>query len=293
MKYKLHWLMERGMFVNPDLLEECGISSSDQGLEVMKGRGRRAKKVKFSRPPNVVTFDTTNEGLVASLDVGRENSTVITVAKVFWDSPQMMGDEERYPIHVYNWLELYGDDHEAQHPQIIDFLKNYRISSMIIDATGKGDPVYSRMAAELDKFGIFVMPFIFGSTTKDVGYKVLHQELAARRLTYPSGAKATRLQKWQRFYNQMVDLEKSWRGQTMVVNKPKNDKEGRDDYPDSLMMLCYLVNVRASMEVETAANPFVGRAARWIAAEAMKEAGAWYRNVTGPPRRSGERSKWD
>jgi len=293
MKYRLHWLLERGMFVSPDMFDECGIKTSDQALSIKKGRGRRIKDVIFTRPPNVVTYDPTTQGIVAAIDVGRENSTVVTVGKVFWDGPVLHGEEKRFPIHIYNWLELYGDDHEAQHPQIVEFLKNYKVDQVIVDATGKGDPVYSRLASELDRYGITVTPFVFTAKSKDVGYKVFHQELTTRRYTFPAGAKASRLQKWQRFNNQMYDLEKEWRGSTMIVHKAK-DVDAADDFCDSAMMLCWLVNVRGTMEVDSGANPLLGRSARWLASE-MKEAGAWFKTRMDPRRnaRPSRRGRWD
>lgn len=296
MKYRLHWLLERGMFVNPDLFDECGIKDSDSNLIGERGKGKAKKKVLFTRAPNVVTYDPTTPELVFAIDVGRENSTVVTVGKVFWECPQSFGDEERYPIHIYNWLELEGDDHESQHPQIVEFLKNYHVSMGIVDATGKGDPIYSRLASELEKYGITVVPFVFSSTSKDVGYKTLLQEIKMRRITFPAGSRASRLLKWQKFVNQMYDLEKEWRGQTMVVHKPKTESDARDDYPDSLMMLCYLVNVEQTQEAEQGINPFVGRASRWGAASVLKEAGAWYRGLLPGsrerPARPNKRGMW-
>lgn len=296
MKYRLHWLLERGMFINDDMLRECGIGGEGQSLFVEKGRGKRRKKIEFKRPPNVVTYDPVTDGQVGAIDVGRENSTVVTIGKVFWDCPIMFGKEERFPIHVYNWLELQGDDHEAQQPQIIEFLKNYRLSDVIVDATGKGDPVYSRIAAELDKYNINVTPFIFSESSKDTGYKVFLQELTTRRFTYPSGSRASRTRKWQKFMAQMGDLQKTWRGQKMVVSKPKDSEEARDDFPDSAMMLCWLVNVRGSMEIEDAPNMFVGREARWQAADIIKDARAWYRSRFSPRQRGvrqSHRGRWD
>jgi hypothetical protein len=295
MKYRLHWLLDRGMFINPDVFEECGIKDSSSNLTAVIGKGRRKREIKFTRPPNVVTYDPGTEGIVASIDVGRTNSTVVTVAKVFWDNPVEFADSDRYFMHIMNWLELVGDDHEAQHPQIVDFLKNYSLSQVIVDATGKGDPVYSRIAASLDGYGVYVQPFIFNAASKDVGYKTLGQELSSRRLTYPAGSRASRLQKWQRFVSQMEDLEKEWRGQQMVVHKPKHSSDARDDYCDSLMMLCWLVNVRGTMEVEEGPNPFIGRQSRWTAAGMLQDARAWYKGVTEPAKmaRKSKRGKWD
>jgi len=296
MKYRLHWMLERGMFINPDLFDECGIKGEKQSLYISVGRGRRKRKIEFKRPPNVVTFDSTTPNMVAAIDVGREASTVITVGKVFWDSPIQHGDSDRYPIHVMNWLELYGDDHEAQHPQILDFLKNYQLSDVIVDATGKGDPVYSRLAADLDKVNIQVTPFVFTAQSKDIGYKVFSQEISTRRFTFPAGSRASRLQKWQKFCGQMYDLQKDWRGQRMVVSKPKDSVEASDDFCDSAMMLCWAVNVRGTMEIEEGPNPFLGRESRWVAAEMFKNAGAWYRKKMDPrfkQTRKGHRGRWD
>jgi hypothetical protein len=298
MKYRLHWLLDRGMFVNPELFDECGIKTNDADLFIEVGKGRGRRKINFTRSPNVVSYEVTSEGIFAAIDVGRANSTVVTVGKAFLEAPVRVGDSDRYPIHILNWLELYGDDHEAQHPQILAFLKNYRLSQVVIDATGKGDPVYSRLAADLDPFNVHVEPFIFTASSKDIGYKVFSQELSAKRFTFPAGGRATRLLKWQKFVNQMHDLEKEWRGQTMVVHKPKEGDNCYDDYPDSAMLLCWAVNVQGTMEIEEVENPFLGRAARWARAEALQKVGAFYKNVMEPklprrPPRPGHNGRWD
>lgn len=295
MKYRLHWLLDRGMYVNPDLFEECGIKGEGQNLTITRGKGKSVRKIVFVRSANAVTRDPKTKNQIAAIDVGRANSTVVTVGKVFWDCPVDFGGTTRYPVHVQNWLELQGDDHEAQHPQILAFLKNYQLSDVVVDATGKGDPIYSRLAADLDEYDIAVHPFIFSASSKDIGYKVLHQEIAERRLTYPAGAAASRLIKWQKFYGQMCDLEKEWRGQILVVHKPK-DINARDDFPDSLMLLCWVANVRGTMEIEEADNFLLGRAARWAQSDMLKTAGAWWKKKLGPREkmtRPSHRGRWD
>jgi hypothetical protein len=264
MKYRLHWLLERGMYVSPELLNECGIAGSNDTVEVIKGWGRKRKNYKFTRPNCTVHFDPGTPNIYAAIDVGKEKSTVVTVGKAFWENPIRFDDADRYYIHVLNWLELQGDDHEAQHPQILSFLANYQITNVMIDATGKGDPIYTRLKADLDKKDIFVRPFIFSAVSKDRGYKVLYQELSAHRLTYPAGATVTKYAKWKRFVNQMTDLEKSWRGQTMVVQKSPKDPNAADDFCDSLMMLCWLINVGETMDVEVSVNPFIGRVSNTV-----------------------------
>jgi hypothetical protein len=207
----------------------------------------------------------------------------------------MHGDQERYPIHIYNWLEIYGDDHEAQYPQIMSFLDNYTLKDVVIDATGKGDPIYSRMSADLDNKGVRVTPFIFSAQSKDLGYKTFLQEIQTRRFTFPAGHLATRLKKWQKFISQMYDLEKDWRGQTMVVNKPKDEKDAADDYPDSAMMLCWIVNVQGLMEIETATNPFFIRTGQRSDLGLFESSKAWLHNkVRGNrPEDRYRRSRWE
>jgi hypothetical protein len=298
MKYRLHWLLDRGMFINPDLFDECGIKESNASLFIDVGKGRSKRAIEFKRPPNVVPHDVYTDDVVAAIDVGRRNSTVITVGHAFYGMPIQIGDAPRYPLHVLNWLELHGDDHEAQHPQILSFLNNYKLSRIIIDATGKGDPIYSRLAADLDHKNIQVEPFIFTSQSKDIGYKVLFQELSSKRLTFPAGRLATRLLKWQKFVSQMHDLEKEWRGQTLVVHKSKDVDDAHDDYPDSLMMLCWAVNVQGTLDIEETVNPFIGRQSRWESANNLKSASGLYAKTMGQERlprkpRSSHSGRWD
>jgi hypothetical protein len=213
---------------------------------------------------------------------------VVTIAKVFWEMPVKYGDGERYHIHIMDWKELQGDDHEMQHPQILEFLSHYLVATLVIDATGKGDPVYSRLKADLPD--IDVVPFIFSAQSKDFGYRIFLQELSARRFTFPAGAHATRMVRWRNFHQQMTELEKSYRGPLMVVKKPKKRKgsmgdDPADDYSDSAMMLCWVINGKGTMEMEVLNhNPFVGRAKRWEDQSIMKKAGAWYRDNLSPGR---------
>lgn len=303
LKYKLHWLSDKGVFISSDLLDECGIRNVKEGRLIARDKRTRKKDrqlIDFPRKPWFVTNDAETEGQVAGIDLGKEiNSTVVAVGKAWWDYPVQYGEEYRYYIHLQNLLEIVGDDHEAQYPMIYDFLKRYNVGSIMIDATGKGDPIYTRMKYDLEGFGINVSPFIFSEKSKDVGYKVFHQELSNRRFTYPAGPRAVGKKEYTRLYSQMVDLEKFWRGSKMVVHKPK-DKEARDDICDALMMMCYLVNVNESMEVEMDINPMVGRMARWMTADMIKKSGAWYRSQVGPKNlgfsgrgRESKRGKWE
>ena len=237
MSYRLHWILERGLFITPELLKECGVPDR---------RVLRNGAHSFTLSSGLSNVDRTTDNLVASLDIGRSSdSTIITVAKVWWESPIERAGEDRFHVHILNWLEIQGDDHERQYPQILAFLGNYNIGSLVVDATGRGDPIYDRINAELEEMEVW--PFIFTTKSKHEGYTILYQELFEGRLTYPSSEGSQKTNKWRRFVQQTSSLEKHWRGKYMSVEAPSSkgpkilDKP-HDDYPDSLMMLCWLVH---------------------------------------------------
>ena len=172
MSYRLHWMLERGHFIAPEIFDACGIRKTDK-LRVKK----KGKFIHFKRNESHYYNDNTTENMVASIDIGRSNdSTVVTVGKAWWDNPIMFAGEDRYHLHVVNWLEIQGDDHETQYPQILDFLSNYKIGSIIVDATGRGDPIFDRLRADLYEEDINVHPFIFSQ-----GLSMKGTQLCTRR----------------------------------------------------------------------------------------------------------------
>jgi len=257
MSYRLHWMLERGHFIAPEIFDACGVKKTHR----IKAK-KRGERISFKLNDSHYFNDNATDNMVASIDIGRSNdSTVVTVGKVWWDNPIMFAGEDRYHMHIVNWLEIQGDDHETQYPQILEFLSNYKIGSIIVDATGRGDPIFDRLRADLYDKGINVLPFIFTQRSKHEGYSILYQEVKSQRLTYPAGDYARSYKRWQKFVKEMYELQKDWRGKYMDVHAPTSGRKGRsdghDDYSDSLMMLCYLVN-RKMVAAETMDNPFLG-----------------------------------
>lgn len=260
MSYRLHWILERGQFMSSEEISECGLSRTS----TLKYRDGKGALHLFPRSNNVSTFDPKNSH-VAGLDIGKStDATVLTVARVFWEYPVQVGDSTFFYTHIANWLELQGDDHEAQFPQIVSFLNNYRVDVLNVDATGRGDPIYERLAAEFRDQDMEVKPFVFTQQSKDLGFKLFLQEMKHKRFTWPAGRRVTRYAKYKRFTQQMEDLEKTYRGPYMVVEAPKRAgrrlKDAHDDYPDSAMMTLMATqgsHVRRTVEVSSD-NPFVG-----------------------------------
>ena len=119
MSYSCKWLLERGMFVTSTIMDELGDTSS----ETVRA---------WHRTPVVVGIDPARK-----LD-----STVVTVVWVDWDRP----DEFGYFDHrILNWMEIQGDDWEDQYFQIVQFLSNYDVLAVGVDANGVGDAVAQRL----------------------------------------------------------------------------------------------------------------------------------------------------
>jgi hypothetical protein len=253
MSYRLHWLTERGRFITADILDKCGIKRGT--TLTWKNDGGEIKSTFVTSATVQPTYDGQ---VVVAADFGKvKSSTVLTAAQVWYDHEFYDGQEPRYRAHILDWLELEGDDHERQHGQIMDWLNRYpKIYKFIGDATGKGDPILSRIKAELQAKDIVVVPFIFSTQSKHDGYTVLMKEFYAGRLTFPAG-KDNANYRLKRFYKQMIDLSKTWKGRYMVVEKQHDDPTAQDDYCDSIMMLCWGVNVdRTGKTEELIENPF-------------------------------------
>lgn len=217
MSYKLKWILERGMFINPKLFDELGLSYL--GLSIMD-----TKKVH-----------------VAGIDLGKkQDSTVVTILEVDWDNPVIVEqasnidvpDYVAHNVYVKAWLEIQGDNWEEQYYTITDFLNNFNICRVVVDGTGVGDAFYDRLRANND---YEVIPYVFGKQSKSDLYKHLNTEIRAKRIFYPADEATKERVEYQKFTQQFYDLEKGYSGQYLVVSHP-NVAGAHDDYPDSLAL---------------------------------------------------------
>lgn len=255
MAFNIEWLDSRGRFINADMLSACGIQKKDTLRETIY-RGGRSIKTTFTRPHGTVSHDKKAADLVFGIDFGKDNdSTVITIAKVWWENPKLVGDEHRYYTHIYDWFEFLGDDHETQYPQLLEVIRHFRCIRGICDATGVGDPIFSRLKKDLAADGIHVSGMVFTSLSKDNGFKLLQQELRAQRLTFPFSAKVRTYKKHKEFMKQTSQLVKEYKNGKLTVRHPKGNKY-HDDYPDSLMMLCWCVNKEGDGRITVSDSPF-------------------------------------
>lgn len=227
MSYNLEWIISRGMFVDLEKLEkECG----DEYL------GR------------VYQDHVANH--VAGIDVGggssknknEADSTVITIVEVDWNNPVLMEstiDEETgedivylaYNTYIKDWCEIkpeIAENYEEQYHIIMDYLKNFRISRLVIDATREaslGQRIQANVTFE-------VILFTFSSKSKSEIYKHLQTEINTGRARFPMDKETVDSEEYKKFSSQLADLQKSYSGSYLVVAHP-DERGAHDDYPDS------------------------------------------------------------
>jgi len=230
MSYCGKWLLERGMFVTSSIMDELG----DTSQEIVKA---------WHRSPVVVGIDPAR----------KMDSTVVTVVWVDWDRPDEFG---YYDHRILNWLEIQGDDWEDQYFQIVNFLANYDVLAVGIDANGVGDAVAQRMKLLLPRAEVHSI----GSSQSEQSKRWKHlKALIDRRMVgWPAHAKTRRLKAWKRFYQQMTDLEVKFQGPNFLAAAP-DEAHAHDDFADSLALAVCMTMDLAMPSVEVSSNLFFSR----------------------------------
>src|SRR5215467_6085168 len=232
LNYKLEWLLERGMLITESRMDELG----DATMPIVPG---------YWKTP-----------LVAGIDFARKmDSTVVTVLWVDWDRPDELG---LYDHRILNWLEMHGEEWEEQYWRIVDFLSNYSVVAMGVDAQGVGDVAADRLKRLLPN--IQVEPLSSQIAEQSARWKHLQQLLQRGLLSWPAHPKAKKTKNWKRFRQQMIDVEKRYQGAHLLVEAP--DEAGvHDDYVDSLSCATIMSQVLVVPEVEITASRW-GRSER-------------------------------
>lgn len=227
MSYCNRWMLEKGMFVTEERLERL----YDPSMPLIKQWWRTQ--------------------VVAGIDVARANdSTVVTVVWVDWDHPDPFGF---YEHRILNWLEINNEEWEQQYFQIIDFLRNYELLRVGVDAQGVGGAVAERLQVLLPN--IEVLPISSDSKNQNERWVHLTELIQREQLVIPGHSKARRTRMWKKFNQQMNDLEKVYRGPYMLAEAP-DEKGAFDDYPDSLAIACAMTIHDTLPTVQVAENPF-------------------------------------
>ena len=246
MSYALKWIFERGMFIDAVKFEEmCGNTNLD--------------RVRYDR----------NNICVAGIDLGKRNdSTVVTVVQPDWENPivvEKSGDGDIsdfvvYDVFIKDWLEIQGDNWNEQYDIILNYLYNFRLERVLIDATGVGNPIFDRLAPALSSMKIDAVPFVFTTQSKSELFKHFDSQIKAGRFQYPASPETQETQEYQRFMEQMISLEKTYNGQHMVCSAPK-ERKAHDDYPVSAALAVMAAKGEAANRpVTEKINPFIEKA---------------------------------
>lgn len=224
------WLLEQGMFVSEAAIEELG----DKSQQAVK---------QWHRTPVVVGIDPAR----------KTDSTVVTVVWVDWDRPDEFG---YYDHRVLDWLDLSGMNWEEQYFEITNFLANYNVLSIAVDANGVGDAVAQRLKVLMPRAQI--VPVTSSPSEQSARYKHLQALIQRKMIGWPAHAYTRRLRTYKRFFQQMTEAELAWKGPNMMVQAP-DEAHAHDDYVDSLSLACSLTKDEVLPQVEVASNVFFSR----------------------------------
>ena len=176
---------------------------------------------------------------------------MVTVCWVDWDYPDPAGYREH---RMLNWLEIHNTEWEEQYFEIMEFLDNYNIAFVGVDAQGMGSAVADRMQRLMGS-RCEVIPYSSDAKNQAERWKHLIALLQRRMLVYPGHSKARRTRVWRRFRQQMTDAEKVMKGQYLLVEAP-DEREARDDYVDSLALAAACSMNETVPLVEVIDSPF-------------------------------------
>ncbi len=238
MAYKLEWMLEKGMALTPSMFEDYmkipSLGFEESGFE---------------------------DEYVAGLDLGRsQDSTVLTVARL---GPLIQRESAIKSLvrikYIVNWLELVSEDWEDQYDHIRAFLGEYNIRVLVVDSTGVGDPVYSRLTRILSHTDIEVVPWTFSEQSKNHLALQFYEEMRGHRIQIPAYHSVRRTRRYKNFTDQWFAVEKRYRKNKMYFSKP-DQRNAHDDYVDSLiLMLEAAEQVGVSGPVQHHENIFTGQ----------------------------------
>lgn len=221
MSYCLRWYFEEGL----------AVSDADLKTHAMH---IRVGLTRYTDAPVVVGIDLAR----------KRNASVVTVGQlmrteILYDEDGMQREVERLVyVKVCDWLEIETATYPDQRAMMKSFLEPYtNIRYICVDSTGAGDAVFQEMCAEWS-FTHNMEAFIFSPKSKNYLMTLFYEFLWKNRIIIPSTDEVRSLAKWQRFYLQMVNLEKVTRHGYTYLTKGHRENS-RDDYADSLFLMLH------------------------------------------------------
>ena len=246
MSYYLVWPTEKGMFITEDQF---------YGRNEWDGKGIVGTHSWISEKHSGVQ--------VAGVDWAKNlGDTVVTIGDIRLDTVFEL-DEKMYAyVDIINILMLHGDDYVTQREAVVEFLKNYNIKRLHLDATAGsiGDPLFDQFSKDTRLYNMEVSGIPFGTPTKSAMYKYLQQELQAGRVKIAGSANSKKTRYFSEYKRQLTGLlKKHTLSGHLVVNKNPNKKNAKDDVADSLALCLDAAREFLSYSVEVDDNILMGR----------------------------------
>lgn len=219
----LEWMLEIGMFIN----EEQWDSLVD---------------------PTLDWIDYDKSGLQFCLiDVAKSrDETVAMVIKV----DQKTVIDGRHPFQVLNIITLPGVDYTSQYNQIKSWIdQNYNVAAVGVDDTGGRGGI----ADAFSHTSYRVEPFTYTRPGKSEWYTnlstIINSQYSAAKtgrhhdklIKIPGTQEAKKQKIFRDFEEQMMDLQKSYKNNYLVVHHPEIEG-AHDDYPDVFMMAAWMAS---------------------------------------------------
>ena len=214
MSYCLRWLTEKGMALSPADFQKY-MSDGRSDIE--------------SKPISGFTY-------VAGLDLGKgiEDPSVLTIARL-----EKNGASEEITKKVVHWKEYSDRSWETQFAKILMDIRDFNISAIAVDATGKGDPIVDRLKATLTDESIDIFGVVFSTQSKHTLATDFYEEMFKHRIKIPSGKKTKNTKEFKKFYGEWLTAVKTFTGKYLQLEHPRDKSNAHDDYVDSLLLMIY------------------------------------------------------
>jgi hypothetical protein len=219
-------------------------------------------------------YEATEFTRVAGIDVGKDNDpTVITVNEVDFTRPLVLRDpvsgetSEYFTKKFVAMRELEGtfedrNGSKGQYSNAIEFLREWDVVRVTIDATSMGDPVAERLqtlAPEMEwEF------FKYSSPTKHKLFKHYIDEVESGRQRVAASPQSQQLPEMMKWIEEHKSLEKHYTNnnymdcrapepESKAARDAETEAEYHDDYPNSSALSCWCARSFTLAEVQTVA----------------------------------------
>lgn len=244
MSYKIEWLLDVGMFITEDRMSEKLYN----------------KKIIF---PKISDKDF----VVAGLDIASARANTVLTTAILDTEVKEFG--ERPFKTLAGWTVLNDMNYEEQFHIIANALIEQKVRVLYADYTGVGRGLTDILMYHLGDI-VDIVPYTFSPSSKSDMWKILDEDIDNSRITVPAHRTVRETPEFKMFEEQLLNLQKFWKGSFMVCEKTQGFK---DDFCDSLA-LCnlagnHLYTPATSMEVSQ--NKLLGTAIR----NSLKNSSRW------------------